>query len=263
MVFDFLKKKLQEMGSARPAAPPVATLDYEGRRGEAEELYASGRTDEAVALLDGLAEELAGAGSFPLAVAVRHQIHAWRSEPASTEAAVEDGRKMAQIHATTGPIRRPARLAEVPPALRDAPLFAGMNAEEIAGLIQSTGRRSYTAGDVLIEEGQQGNHLSLVTRGILKVETKGADGRAVMVGTLTVGDVFGEVAVLTGRPRTATVTADSEAECLEISQEAWTGILGRHPRVQKMLEELMKTRAQLTADAVVDDFRKRRSKKGS
>ena len=49
------------------------------------------------------------------------------------------------------------------------------------------------------------------------------------MGVLTMGDVFGEVAFLTGRPRTATVIAETGAECLEIGSEAWTGILGRHP----------------------------------
>jgi len=262
VVFEFLKKKLQELGGAKPQPQQVPAVDYEERRRAAEALHAEGKTDEAVALLEALAEELAGVGSFPLAVAVRHQIHSWVPQPSGVEAAVEDGRKMAHLHAVSDSLKKPKRLADVPPALRDAPLFAGMSADEIAGLIESTGRRSYAPGDVLIEEGKLGNHLSLVTRGILKVETKGTDGQPIMVGTLTVGDVFGEVAVLTGRPRTATVTADSEAECLEISHEAWTQILGRHPRVQKLLEELMTTRAQLTADAVVDDFRKRR-KKGS
>ncbi len=263
MVFDFLKKKIGELGGVRPpgangAAGGGSTEDYEARRQAAEKLHVAGQTEEAIKVLETLAEELAGLGNFPLAVAVRHQISAWKPGPlpAST-AAAEDGRKMAQQRARTGPIGRPPTPA-VPAAIREAPLFCDMNAEEIAGLIESTGRRSYPAGCVILEEGKIGRHLYLVTRGILQVETKGARGHAVPVGTLTVGDVFGEVAVLTGRPRTATVIAESDAECLEISHEAWTGILGSHPRVQMILEELLKTRAQLTADAVVDDLRKQR-----
>lgn len=265
MVFDFLKKKLQEMGS-KPSVPDVAPpaeepASYEERRGRAEALYAEGKADEAVGLLEELAAELAGAGNFPLAVAVRHQINAWQPAPARPQTPVEAAKKMVRQRAESGlheAIPDPERAAVVPQGIQQAPLFEGLNADEIAGLIESTGRRSYTSGDVVLEEGKSGSQMYLVTRGLLGVTTSGAAGAKVRVGTLTVGDVFGEVALLTGRPRTATVVAETEAECLEISREGWEGILGRFPRLQKILEEIRETRARLAADAIVDDLRRRR-----
>jgi CRP-like cAMP-binding protein len=137
-----------------------------------------------------------------------------------------------------------------------------MTSEEVAGFIASTGRRAFAEGECVLEEGTEGRSLFLVTRGVLRVETKGAAGGTLRMGVLTMGDVFGEVALLTGRPRTATIVAETAAECLEIGAEAWTGILGRYPRVQKVLEELHRERARFAADAILEDLRRRRGDGG-
>ncbi len=264
MVFEFLRKKLQEIvgpGADAPADGGAAPgrQDYEERRKAAETLHAEGRTDEAVALLEALAEDLAGEGSFPLAVAVRYQIQAWKPG-AESETPDEGARKMAARRDETGPIRAPGRKpgADVPAGIREAPLLADLDASEIAALIESTGRRSYAAGDVVVEEGRPGTHLYIVTRGALAVSTRGAGGDPVPVGTLTVGDAFGEVAILTGRPRAATIVAESEAECLEISEKSWATLVARHPRLSEVLETTMRERASLAAEAVVDAYRRRK-----
>jgi len=140
-----------------------------------------------------------------------------------------------------------------------SPLLEELTATEIAGLIESTGLTAYQKGQVVVEEGTPGDKLYVVTRGTLTVSTKGANGNHVRVGTLSIGDFFGEVAVLTGKPRVATVTAQTEAECLQISGTRWADLSARHPRLKELLEEALKLRAELAAEAVVDDLRKRRS----
>ena len=78
-----------------------------------------------------------------------------------------------------------------------------------AGAIESTGLTAYKAGSVVVEEGAPGDSLYVITRGALEVTTKSPDGHPVRVGTLVVGDFFGEVSLLTGKPRAATVRAES------------------------------------------------------
>ena len=75
------------------------------RRAKAEALHEKGETAEAVALLEQLAADLAGAGSFPLAVAVRHQISAWTSGPPVAQTAAGDGEAMARQHEESGTIK--------------------------------------------------------------------------------------------------------------------------------------------------------------
>jgi hypothetical protein len=270
VVFEFLKKKFQDLTSAAVPpgvdAPSVARGSYEERRSEAEALHDKGETARAVELLEGLAADLAGDGSFPLAVAVRHQISSWSSGPPVAQTAAEDGATMARQRKESGVLKVlpkgsvPAPL--VPEGLRTSRFFADMTREEIAGFIASTGRRTFREGEVVLEQGEEGRSLFIVTRGVLGVETKGAAGGILRMGVLTMGDVFGEVAFLTGRPRTATVIAETGAECLEIAAEAWTGILSQYPRVQKVLEEVHRERARFAADAILEDLRRRREDKG-
>jgi cAMP-dependent protein kinase regulator len=258
---DFLKKKLQDaVGKGAQRSEPGSDGDYEERRKAAQALYDEGKPADAIALLEALAAELAGAGNFPLAVAVRHQIHQWEPELDRRTTPAAEATRMATQHRESGSHKRPSiSESSVRRLVQLSPLLEEMTVTEIAGLIESTGLTSYDKGQVVVEEGTPGDKLYIVTRGVLSVSTKGADGNRVRVGTLSVGDFFGEVAVLTGKPRVATVTAQSEAECLQISGAKWADLSTRHPRLKELLEEALKLRAQLAADAVVDDLRKRRS----
>lgn len=279
MVFEFLKKKFQQLassavpeqaaspdeGAAPPdGAPPPPT--YEERRAEAEALHSRGETAEAVARLEKLAADLAGEGSFPLAVAVRHQISAWTAGPPITQTAERDGEAMARQREASG-IIRVRRDGAAPPdpfpeGLEKSRFFAEMSSEEIAGFIASTERRTFSEGALVLEQGKEGRSLFIVTRGVLRVEAVGPSGATLRMGVLTMGDVFGEVAFLTGKPRTATVIAETGAECLEIGTDAWTGILGRYPRVRSVLEEVHRERARFAADAILEDLRRRRDAGG-
>ena len=269
MVFDFLKKKLQTLTTAAvsgPDAPARAEETYEERRARAEALNEKGQTAEAVALLEQLAADLAGEGSFPLAVAVRHQISAWSSGPPAAQTATRDAETMARQREESGVFRRiPGGGVEavqpIPEGLERSRFFADMSSSEIGGFIASTERRTFAEGGVVIEEGKEGRSLFIVTRGVLRVEGRSAAGGALRMGVLTAGDVFGEVSFLTGRPRTATVIAETGAECLEIGAEAWDGILGKYPRVRKVLEEVHSERARLAADAILEDLRRSRERK--
>lgn len=282
MVFEFLKKKLQE-AVPKPAerVVPGSEADYEERRKWAENLRAQGRTQDAVSLLEELAGDLAGAGNFPLAVAVRHLIHQWRSGPPA-ESAQAEGKKMADRRAKSevalkgpapsgGAAAAPAPPPPEPPApgvsqsaflrVTKAAAFLGdLKAEEITALIEATGLTCYPAGAVVVEEGTVGDVLYVITRGTLAVTTKSPDGHPVRVGTLLVGDFFGEVSLLTGKPRAATVTAESDAECLQIGLDRWNVLAERSPNLKTTLEQAIAIRASLSAEAVVDDLRKRRSR---
>lgn len=262
MVFDFLRKKLQEAvapAAAQSSKPAVGSeADYEDRRKAAEALEAEGKRAEAITMLEALAADLAGAGNFPLAVAVRHQIHRWRPEGESGETPIAEGKKMAHQRAQSGAFSAKPVDSPVNKFVEASPLLKELTAEEIAGLMESTGLTTYAQGQTVVQEGTAGDRLYIVTRGLLNVSTSGAGGAVVRVGTLSVGDFFGEVALLTGKPRAATVVAETDAECLQITSESWQTLASKHARLQKLLEEAMAQRAQLSAEAVLEDFRKRR-----
>ncbi len=252
VVFEFLKKKLQETFSSSAKPAPAGPTEYEERRQAAEAVHAAGQTEEAIGQLEDLAQNLAGSGNFPLAVAVRHQISQWKGEVSVEDTAEIEAHRLAEIR----------KKAEAFPALREAmmssPFLDGLDADDIAGLIVSTELRRFSKGDVVVAEGTPGSELFIVTRGIFDVMTEGPGGDRVRVGTLTVGDFFGEVSLITGKPRVATVIAETDGECLEINHENWQKLSAAHPKLRKRLDEAILLRAQLSADAILDHIRKKR-----
>jgi len=107
--------------------------------------------------------------------------------------------------------------------------------------------RCFEPGATIIREGEPGDELFLVQDGEVKVVTNSLAG-AVELARLSRGAFFGEVALLTGRPRTATVTAVSDVTVIAISNDAMEGILRRYPKVRKLLQAVVEARVKSTIE---------------
>jgi hypothetical protein len=111
------------------------------------------------------------------------------------------------------------------------PLFSDLTASEFIAVALLLVRRVAKVGEVIVREGDPGDSMFIVSTGEVRA-TALRDGRQVPVATLRDGDFFGEMAVLTGEPRTATVTAVKATELLELSREHLSEICARHPEVE-------------------------------
>ena len=105
----------------------------------------------------------------------------------------------------------------------------------------STGRASliYAAGEVIVREGAHGNSMFLVMRGEAAVTLANTSGE---VARLHDGDFFGEMSLLTGEPRTATVTAVTECRLLEIGVEAFRRVALADPAIVEQVTAAVGTR---------------------
>ena len=92
--------------------------------------------------------------------------------------------------------------------LKKVPLFAGLDDRELQAIAASMRERRFAAGDTVTEEGAGGAGFFVVESGEAEVTV---DGEA--RGTIGQGDYFGEIALLTGSDRTATITARSDMVC--------------------------------------------------
>jgi len=92
--------------------------------------------------------------------------------------------------------------------LKRVPLFAGLNGRELDQIAASMKERRFAAGDTVTEEGAGGAGFFVVEAGEAAVSVDGQPR-----GTVTAGDYFGEIALLTGSDRTATITATSDMLC--------------------------------------------------
>jgi len=123
------------------------------------------------------------------------------------------------------------------PGLLASPLFEDFTDDELLAVIRGLRLLTFEAGDIIITEGEPGQSLFVLTTGTVKVFVKAPGGHNVALCPLGEGAFFGEIATLSGRPRSATVTAASRCEMLELDRPALEAILKVHPRVRDVLEE--------------------------
>ena len=129
------------------------------------------------------------------------------------------------------------------PGLLANPLFEDFSEEELLAFIHGLRLLSFEPGDVIITEGEAGQGVFILSSGEVKVFVRSPDRRNVMLGTLGEGSFFGEISTLSGRPRTATITAAAPCEILELDRAALDAISATHPRVRTVLETFSAARS--------------------
>ncbi len=131
------------------------------------------------------------------------------------------------------------------------PLFEGFTEDELVAVIRGLKLLTFEPGDILVTEGAAGASLFILTTGTVKAFVKNARGESVKVHELAEGSFFGEISILTGRPRTATLTAATPCEVLELDKATLDGITQSHPNVLEVLKRFHEARAQDTVEAII------------
>jgi CRP-like cAMP-binding protein len=112
-------------------------------------------------------------------------------------------------------------------------------------------RRSFPAGDIVVTEGDPGDTVFLIASGSVRILVVGGHGRTLEIRRLDSGDFFGEVAALSGQPRTATVVATADCELLEIDYWALERLVEARPAARPILEGARDGRAQSAEEEAV------------
>ena len=174
----------------------------------------------------------------------------------------------AQMPAGAGAPAAPAK--PVPdPAGKSEPLFAGqpkiksplfevLNDTEREALIKEMELETHEEGSVIISEGSAGASMYVISSGEVKVYTRGAGkSGSLYLAKLGEGDFFGEVSVLSGKPRTATITASRPTELLRLDKDKLDNALAKHPGIRRVLDDFYQKRATHTVEAMIDSLKKR------
>jgi cAMP-dependent protein kinase regulator len=114
---------------------------------------------------------------------------------------------------------------------------------------------SFEPGDILVAAGAPGDSLFILSTGSVKAYVRNPKGHYLRVHTLVEGDFFGEISVLTGKPRTATLVAASRCEVLELKKEKLDALSRTHPQVREVLQRFRDERARSTIDAMMSKKR--------
>lgn len=209
----------------------------------ADALAGLGLLDEALIAYDATAKFYQDAGLTVQVIGVQKKIDKVRGQLAAT-------------------VVEPVAEEMPEPAFKDptpkSPLFETMSDEERKAVVDEMVLEQFNEGDIVIVEGEPGSALYVIVHGGMKVYGKGPRGDSVYLANLGDGDFFGEVSVLTGKPRTATITASQKSELLRLDKEKLDAIVANHPRVKSVLEDFYRKRASHTVEAMVDSLKHRK-----
>lgn len=124
-------------------------------------------------------------------------------------------------------------------ALQQSQLFASLPPEKLSDLVASTRRETLRAGEVVMREGDEADSMVVVEQGRLRV-VRGAAARVIQV--LHAGEIAGEISLVTGNRRNASVIADSDSSLLVISKRDFLRVVEGHASVARSLDQILRER---------------------
>ena len=135
----------------------------------------------------------------------------------------------------------PVSTAIGPEALSSVALFSTLTEAERSQLLSIARPVLYAAGEAVVRQGHSGRSLFVVVRGEASVTLSGTQGE---VARLKAGDVFGEMSLLTGEARTATVTAATDCDLLELEADGFRRVVLANPSVLERITTVTSTRRE-------------------
>jgi CRP/FNR family cyclic AMP-dependent transcriptional regulator len=119
--------------------------------------------------------------------------------------------------------------------LAGVPFFSGLDAESLESVGRGMRARRFRRGEVIFHLGDPGDALFIVMTGAIKIMIPSDAGEEAILATLRSGDVFGELAVLDGAPRSATATALEPTETLALPRAQFRELLDKEPAIRDAL----------------------------
>lgn len=123
--------------------------------------------------------------------------------------------------------------------LRGVELFSGLSDQELRELAALTTTRRFKKNSAIILAEEEGEEFFIICQGQVKVSILHEDGREIILSILGPGEVFGELSLLDGKPRSANVIALQDTELITLSRAHFLALIHRKPRLATaMLAEL-------------------------
>jgi len=145
--------------------------------------------------------------------------------------------------------------AEVFSALPRIPLFSDLPTDAFVSLAARLVLHRFPKGAVLVSQGDAGASFFALSSGRVRVERADPEGEPVPLTVLLAGSFFGEMALLSGEPRAASVVAEEECEVLEIRADVLLELAREHPQVVESLARFYRRRLLANAMALSPLFR--------
>lgn len=125
------------------------------------------------------------------------------------------------------------------------PLFAAFSKDEFGAIVDKLEPVEFMAGERIIAEGDEGDAMYLISSGGGRV-VKEVEGQELVLDSLVEGEFFGEMSLLVGGPRSASVFATTATEVLRLKSSDLFEIMKKYPHIETVLEEFYEKRSKAT-----------------
>jgi len=126
--------------------------------------------------------------------------------------------------------------------LKQTNFFSGVSAKGLDFIASHAKENFFRRGQIIFNEGEKGNNLFIIKKGIVKVVKWSSQARNKTLAILKEKDTFGEMAILTNEGRSATVEAMTEATAISISDSAFEQIVSQEPSISLQIIKTLSDR---------------------
>lgn len=217
----------------------------------------AGHSELAIAQYVQLAGKYTEGGSIVKAIAIYKKI--LRIRPTMTEieyCLMELSDKRTPLEQDKD-LEKNAKIDSPPFFAIDNALFRGLSSEEFRQIVSHLTFRHYEEETLIVSEGDPGNSMFIIVNGEVRVNTADTKGKQITLANLGEGEFFGEVSLLTGRPRTATIITNIPSDLLELTQKDFDEIVAEYPHVREVLKNSHQQRALNTIDVIIQSRREK------
>jgi uncharacterized membrane protein len=125
-------------------------------------------------------------------------------------------------------------------------LFEGLRAEDLDALASAVGERSFRAGEVIFNQGDQSSSMYIVASGNVNIFLPGEESRRISLKDLARGEFFGELALFDAKPRSASALATTDTLLVELPRETLSAYVELRPRAALDILRMMAARLRET-----------------
>ncbi len=147
-----------------------------------------------------------------------------------------------QITPETLQVEQERRADEIMGMMEKVEIFSSLSKEELTNLVASVSIKTYAAGEVPVRQGNPGNSFYIIKSGRVDVVVEKSPRESAVVATLGHGNFFGEMSLLTGAVRTASIHVTEDAEFIVIDKESFGSTLAKNPAIAESLSRILSER---------------------
>jgi len=226
----------------------------------ADALWLAGHDEKSIQEFAGLAKLYTEQGFMVKAIAVYKKILRLRpGMPQAEQSLMALSGKQVDVPVSSIPAQSSKKATSEKESLPvvgvETVLFQNLSAEEFRQVVSRLSLKHYEEGSVIVAEGDPGDSMFVVVNGEVSVNTTNVKGKRITLANLGEGEFFGEISLLTGRPRTATIITNIDSDLLELTRKDYENIVADHPNVADVLKEWHHQRAYKTVEAIIQSWR--------